>query len=229
MRMFGLKYAFVSTLDHDLHRMRRNAFSRYFSKASLQRLEPGIQSVLDLMLSRLENIRGTGKVINLLGLYTCLTGDIISQYAFAHPHGLLDDPDFSPHWYRIMMSITRNTHLLKQFGFLMPLVMATPEWLSKSTIPGMKMLIDLRKVRIIRVVLKQCKSAESCIGLPEPSNQSKERRCGRCVISSPISRHCSLSYCGVRLRVGSREQSSSSRTRCHMQEGRYTETCITCC
>ncbi|KAL8939846.1 MAG: hypothetical protein Q9216_003134 [Gyalolechia sp. 2 TL-2023] len=145
MKMFGLRYAFLVTQDHDLHRMRRNAFAHYLSKASLQRLEPGIQSVVDTMVSRLHEIKGTGKVINLLDLFACLTGDIIGQYAFASPYGLLEDPDFSPHWHQTMMGVSMNGHILKQFGVLMPLMQAMPEWLVKMTTPGMMTLINFQK------------------------------------------------------------------------------------
>ncbi|KAL8943014.1 MAG: hypothetical protein Q9211_001143 [Gyalolechia sp. 1 TL-2023] len=145
MKMFGLRYAFLATQDHDLHRMRRNAFARYLSKASLQRLEPGIQSVVDTMVSRLHEIKGSGKVVNLLDLFACLTGDVIGQYAFASPYGLLEDPDFSPHWHQTMMGVSMNGHLLKQFGFLMPVMQAMPEWLVKMVTPGMMTLINFQK------------------------------------------------------------------------------------
>lgn len=146
MKMFGIRHAFLVTLDHDLHRIRRSAFACYLSKASIQRLEPCIQSVIDRMVSRLQEIKGSGKVINLVDVFGCLTGDIIGQYAFASPYGFLEDPDFSPHWHRIMMAISINAHLLKHFGFLMPLMQLMPEWLVKMTTPGMMILIDLRKV-----------------------------------------------------------------------------------
>ncbi|KAL8720317.1 MAG: hypothetical protein Q9225_002804 [Loekoesia sp. 1 TL-2023] len=145
MRMFGVRYTFFATLDHDLHRMRRNAFAHYLSKASLQRLEPGIQSMVDFMVYRLNEIKGTGKVINLLDLFACLTGDVIGQYAFANPYGLLNNPDFSPHWHQMMMSVSMNGHLLKQFGFLMPLMKTMPEWLVKMTTPGTMMLINFQR------------------------------------------------------------------------------------
>ncbi|KAL8723899.1 MAG: hypothetical protein Q9181_007095 [Wetmoreana brouardii] len=145
MRMFGLRYAFLATQDHDLHRTRRNAFAHYLSKASLQRLEPGIQSVVDTLVSRLYELKGTGRVFNLLDMYACLTGDVIGQYAFAHSYDLLKDPDFSPHWHDIMMGVSMNGPLLKQFGFLLPMMQAMPEWLVKLTTPGMMILINFQK------------------------------------------------------------------------------------
>ncbi|KAL8676784.1 MAG: hypothetical protein Q9186_006732 [Xanthomendoza sp. 1 TL-2023] len=153
MKMFGLKHGFFVTLDHDLHRIRRNAFAHYLSVASLRKLEPGIQSVVDTMVRRLHEIKGTGKVINLLDLYGCLTGDVIGQYAFAQSYGFLEDPDFSPHWHRVLMDVSMNGHVLKQFGALMPIMQAMPEWLVKMTTPGMMTLLNFQKVASLLTVL----------------------------------------------------------------------------
>ncbi|KAL8708835.1 MAG: hypothetical protein Q9220_006291 [cf. Caloplaca sp. 1 TL-2023] len=146
MRMFGLERSFFVTQDHDLHRIRRGAFAHYLSKASLQRLEPGIQTVVDTMVSRLHEVKGTGRVINLLDLFGCLTGDIIGQYAFAHSYNFLADPDFSPYWHKMMMDVSMNGHVLKQFGILLPIMRSTPEWLVKMTSPGMMTLLEFQKV-----------------------------------------------------------------------------------
>ncbi|KAL8744897.1 MAG: hypothetical protein Q9184_007940, partial [Pyrenodesmia sp. 2 TL-2023] len=146
MRMFGVRYTFFATVDHDLHRLKRNNFAPYLSKASLQKLEPGIQSVIDHMVFKLREIQGTGKVFNLLDLFGCLTGDVIGQYAFASSYGLLDGPDFSPHWHKLMMDVSMNGHLLKQFGFLMPLMKAMPIWLVKLTSPGTMALIEFQRM-----------------------------------------------------------------------------------
>ncbi|KAL8882709.1 MAG: hypothetical protein Q9198_000342 [Flavoplaca austrocitrina] len=146
MRMFGVRYTFFATIDHDQHRIKRNNFAPYLSKASLQKMEPAIQSVVDHMVFKLREIQGTGKVINVLDLFGSLTGDVITQYAFAESYGLLDGPDFSPHWHQAMMDISMNGHLLKQFGFLMPLMKAMPIWLVKLTSPGTMTLIEIQRM-----------------------------------------------------------------------------------
>ncbi|KAL8916382.1 MAG: hypothetical protein Q9172_006324 [Xanthocarpia lactea] len=144
-KMFGLEHAFLVTRDHDLHRIRRNAFAHYLSKASLQRLEPGIQSVVDTMVRRLREMKGTGKVINCKDLFGCLTGDVIGQYAFAESYNFLEDPDFSPHWHQVLMDVSMNSHILKQFGFMLPMMKAMPEWMVKLTTPNMIPLMNFQK------------------------------------------------------------------------------------
>ena len=116
MTMFGLKTGVLATESHELHRIRRGVLAHFLSKATLLRLEPGIQSVLDKLLLRFESLKGSGRNVNLLDVYACLTGDVIGQYAFAKPYGFLDDPDFSPYWHNMIMGVSQNGHLVKQFS-----------------------------------------------------------------------------------------------------------------
>ena len=130
----------------ELHRIRRDVFAHYLSKATLLKLEPGIQSVLDRMVSRFEDLKGSGRKVNLFDVYASLTGDIIGQYAFAQRYGLLDEPDFSPYWHEVIMGVSKNSHILKQFGWMMPLMQAMPPWLVKIVQPQMMPLIEFQQV-----------------------------------------------------------------------------------
>ncbi|CAD6576468.1 MAG: hypothetical protein ASARMPREDX12_007896 [Alectoria sarmentosa] len=145
MKMLGLKTGALATESHELHRIRRGIFAHYLSKATLLRLEPGIQSVIDKLVSRLEGLKGSGRNVNLLDVYASLTGDIIGQYAFAQPYGFLDDPDFSPYWHKLIMGVSQNGHILKQFGWMMPLMKAMPTWLVKIIQPQMMTLIEFQQ------------------------------------------------------------------------------------
>lgn len=144
-KMFGIHSAFLVTESHELHRIRRNALAHYFSKQSLRDLEPGVQSQVDKLVSRLQGLKGTGTAVNLLDVYACLTGDIIGQYAFARPYGFLDDPDFSPYWHNIMIEVSQNGHILKQFGWMLPLMQSMPDWMVKKTNPQMMTLINFQR------------------------------------------------------------------------------------
>lgn len=77
--MFGVKTGFAVTQNHELHRMRRAPFAHYFSKSSLQKLEPGVQSIVDNLTSRLDGLKGTGKPVDLKILFSCMTADVIGR------------------------------------------------------------------------------------------------------------------------------------------------------
>lgn len=65
-RMFGLRSSFAVTESHDLHRIRRAALAHYFSKSSLQKLEPGVQAMVEKLVNRLQGWKGSGRNVNLV-------------------------------------------------------------------------------------------------------------------------------------------------------------------
>ncbi|KAI4114143.1 MAG: hypothetical protein LQ345_005028 [Seirophora villosa] len=169
MSMFNIRYGFFATIDHDLHRLKRNNFAPYLSKASLHRLEPRMQSVMDHMVRKLRELQGTGKVFNLLDLYASLTGEVIGQYAFDRSYGLLDGPDFSPHWHQVMMDVSMNGHLMKHFSFLIPMMQAMPIWLVKLIAPGTLTLINFQTMFRNQVIQAKAEIAQG--GADKPSGQ----------------------------------------------------------
>ena len=144
--MFGNGSSAFETASHELHRVRRAAFASFLSKASVQRLEPVVQSVVEKLVSRLEAVRGSGTTINALHLYSALTGDIINQYAFARSHNYLDQQEFAKESYIAWMHITANCHLLQHFGFMATVMRTMPDWLVQLMAPDLKVLNDLQKV-----------------------------------------------------------------------------------
>ena len=82
MQLFGFTEAAIPTVEHDVHRIRRGAMSRMFSKDSVRRLEPIMQQNLEKLFSRLEEYKETEKPLSLLPLFSAFTNDLIAEYAF---------------------------------------------------------------------------------------------------------------------------------------------------
>ncbi|KAL8859758.1 MAG: hypothetical protein Q9178_003873 [Gyalolechia marmorata] len=93
-KQFGPSTSVFATVGHELHRIRRAALAPFFSTQAVQRLEPCVQSVIDKLITRLHELQGTGKVVDILHVYCALTLDIISEYSFARAYGALDRDDF---------------------------------------------------------------------------------------------------------------------------------------
>ena len=106
------------TLEHDIHRMRREPWGPYFSKASVSRLQPKlIQNVVDKFCERLAEHQAAGKPVCMTYAYACVTADIISEYSFTKGYNLLDEgPDFDADNYNAWTGLSKMSHLLKQFG-----------------------------------------------------------------------------------------------------------------
>jgi cytochrome P450 len=121
--------------------------SPFFSKASVQRLEPAVQLVVNKLVSRLENLRGSGSKVNLVDVFAALTGDVIGQYAFAKSLGFMESPDFAFHWHKAFMDLSENGYLLEHFTWVEPLLRSMPLWLVRLMSPQAVPLIEMQKDR----------------------------------------------------------------------------------
>lgn len=72
--------------------------------------------------------------------------DIITEYCFAEPYGCLDGLHFMPQWPRGLIEASEASYLNKQFGWLLPLMKAMPEWTVAKVSPNIVALLNYRKV-----------------------------------------------------------------------------------
>ncbi|KAL9596343.1 MAG: hypothetical protein Q9219_005860 [cf. Caloplaca sp. 3 TL-2023] len=135
--MFGTPNSIIATVDHDVHRRRRNAYSNFFSKQSIRKYSPVIQSSIDKLCKRLEEHRLEAKKVNLMHAWTAFTGDVVTEYSFPASYGLLDQSDFAPEYYQLWISILSGSHLLKQFPWIFPLMSSFPMWFVERYLPDL--------------------------------------------------------------------------------------------
>ncbi|KAH7028240.1 putative cytochrome P450 [Macrophomina phaseolina] len=125
-KQFGTETAF-GTVDHDLHRLRRNGFNRFFSKASVTRLEP-------MLRQHLEQYGGTGRPVDLADAFGCLATDVISSYALGYSFNFLDADDFRPNLLQGLHGFAPLAPTVKQFPWLSKVLRSMPEsWALKTT------------------------------------------------------------------------------------------------
>jgi cytochrome P450 len=143
MRMFRQQdVSAFDTLDHDKHRQRREPWNPYFSKQSVSRLQPLlIQAVVNRLCMRLAECHAAGKPANMVHAFACVTTDVISEYSFPQGYNLLDKPDFDFAHYDAWMALSKVSHVLKQFGWLYPLLDSLPAWVTKYTNKDMYLVL----------------------------------------------------------------------------------------
>ena len=144
-RMFDLPDTSFCTVDHDLHRRRRNAYSSYFSKQSVQRLEPVILSSVDKLCSKLEEYRSTGKVVNMWHAFSALTVDIISGHCFPESNNQLDLPEFSKEFSAAMLGFSETMSWLMHLSWLSPVMRSLPNWMVKRLNPEIGIFLIYQK------------------------------------------------------------------------------------
>ncbi|KAL9612071.1 MAG: hypothetical protein Q9167_003331 [Letrouitia subvulpina] len=164
MRMFGqVDTSAFETLDHDLHRVRRAPWNPYFSKQSISRIQPLlIQTAVNRLCDRLADHQEAGKPVIMTNAYACLTTDIISEYAFPEGYDLLSRPEFDGEHYNAWISLSRVSHLMKQFGWLYPLLDSIPDWVTKYTSPDFYVVIRQKKYLLeqAKLIIEQREKAD---------------------------------------------------------------------
>ncbi|KAL8766874.1 MAG: hypothetical protein Q9209_006470 [Squamulea sp. 1 TL-2023] len=135
--MFGTPNSILSTIEHDVHRRRRNAYANYFSKQSIQRYSEVVQAAVDKLCSKCEESTQEHKKINLMHAYAAMAGDVVTEYCFPRSYGLLDQPNFAPDYYNLWVSILGNSHVLKQFSWIFPLMLSFPFWFVDRYLPDL--------------------------------------------------------------------------------------------
>lgn len=80
----------------------------FFSRQSIERIEPMVAEEIKLLDDRLTALKGTGTVVNLEHAYAAITGDIIGQICSEKHVSLVQGEDFSPQWYvvRVMWRVS---------------------------------------------------------------------------------------------------------------------------
>ena len=125
------------TIEHDLHKMRRNQLSPFFSKASIRTLEPLLVHKVDKLCTRLEESCDTNRVLSLTHAFVALTLDIISRVCFGYSYGCLEQKEFASKFYEDLVSSSRTVHLVRQFPWFFQLIARFPRLASNKMADGM--------------------------------------------------------------------------------------------
>ncbi|CAF9935909.1 MAG: hypothetical protein ALECFALPRED_006634 [Alectoria fallacina] len=133
--MFGSTGMTFGTVGHTLHRRRRGAFSNFFSKTSVRRLQPVIQSRIDILCKKLSEKMDTGEPVNMVHAYSALTQDVITEYCFSRSRNVLEMKDFSPWYYELVQKPSELSHMIKQFPYMLPVLNLLPDWWICATNP----------------------------------------------------------------------------------------------
>lgn len=124
---FGIPDSVFGTPGHDLHRLRRGALNRFFSKASVTQLEPIVHTAIEKLISQLRTHAGSGKPVALNDAFSCMTTDVVMEYAFAKSYDFLGSPSFQPNFHRAIIAGTDMGPWFKQFPWLIFLMNKLPE------------------------------------------------------------------------------------------------------
>ncbi|KAF7509483.1 hypothetical protein GJ744_008046 [Endocarpon pusillum] len=139
---FGMPQSTFNTVDAELHKLRRGVVAPFFSRRSILALETMLQEKVERVCIRLTEAQRSGQPIDLRLLFSCMTTDIITEYAFPNCFDLLSTPDLSPAWRNTFSQGLRNFHWFKHYPFLWRVLRSIPDKLLLRLSPEMKITQD---------------------------------------------------------------------------------------
>lgn len=95
---------------HELHRKRRAAHARFFSRGQVLKLEDEVYNYAKLAIEKM--LRWTGKeAFEVKGAFNCYTADVFSQYAFGEPMGFIEQEGWEPNFGTWTSSFLTTTYM----------------------------------------------------------------------------------------------------------------------
>ncbi|OCK75372.1 cytochrome P450 [Lepidopterella palustris CBS 459.81] len=136
-KFFGLNESLFSTMEHDIHRMRRAALLPFFSPTYVRKLQPIFQDRLDVLLRRMADFKDTDKAVNANCMFAAFSRDIMEMLAFGQCSHRLESPEFDPSERDASLSGAQSFHVMKRVPWLNDVMMALPESLARRISPAL--------------------------------------------------------------------------------------------
>ncbi|KAL9074546.1 MAG: hypothetical protein Q9157_004341 [Trypethelium eluteriae] len=130
--MFSIPSSIGSTVEHDVHRIRKAPLLSFFSKARVQQQAPNIIARLETMFDRLrKEYVGKAKPVNLCDLFSCFAADVITRYSFGKSYDFLGYPDFICPFSTAVAGFKKAGQISIQFPIVPRLLRTIPDqWVS---------------------------------------------------------------------------------------------------
>ncbi|KAK3174712.1 hypothetical protein OEA41_001958 [Lepraria neglecta] len=123
------------TIQHELHRKRREALNPFFSKKSVQSLGPMIARKAELLCDRLNDNLNSQIPVNLSEVYFAFANDVVSQYSFGHDNDLLRDPIRAASLRANLSELLLGVKINQHFPWIVETLELLPMALAKHIMP----------------------------------------------------------------------------------------------
>ncbi|RAL15168.1 cytochrome P450 [Aspergillus homomorphus CBS 101889] len=142
--IFASPSATIATIDHDLHRTRRNQLNGFFSKKAVTELMPVIQSKVVHLQTILHKAYASDQAVNLHEIFASLSADIITHYAYGSDCGFLDNPSESNLILKGAHEIIQACHVHRFFPQVLTVLQVVPPWILRRVRPNLSGIFDMQ-------------------------------------------------------------------------------------
>lgn len=101
-----------STVSHELHRLRRGAMSKYFSRQQMLKLEGEVLDFAQRFTDKILKCSG-GKPFDVKEAFSCFSSDVVSQYAFGESMGFVDQEGWEPNFTTWVKSFLQQAYMMR--------------------------------------------------------------------------------------------------------------------
>ncbi|UZP35118.1 hypothetical protein NXS19_002934 [Fusarium pseudograminearum] len=101
-----------STVNHEVHRMRKGALSKYFSRSQMLKLEGEVRDFSQMTVDKMLRYAG-GEPFDVKEAFNCFTADIISQYAFGESMGFIAQEGWEPNLATWVKSFFQSAYMMR--------------------------------------------------------------------------------------------------------------------
>ncbi|RDW92913.1 cytochrome P450 [Aspergillus mulundensis] len=129
-------HSVISTIDHNHHRKRKSYLKAFFSRRSLETLGPFIQESVELLCEKFRHAHAHKQTLRLDSLYSDLTADIITYYAFGSSYGYLRGDGAANDILSGVNELTMAFHVNRFFPVFRRILSCIPVWLLQRLRPS---------------------------------------------------------------------------------------------
>ncbi|KAI0181144.1 cytochrome P450 [Hypoxylon sp. FL1284] len=101
-----------ATVSHELHRMRKGAIAKFFSRQQMLKLEGEVHDSTQRTIDKMLRCANEGP-FDVKEAFNCFTADIISQYAFGEPMGFIDQDGWEPNFATWVKSFCESAYTVR--------------------------------------------------------------------------------------------------------------------
>ncbi|KAL2043215.1 hypothetical protein N7G274_004275 [Stereocaulon virgatum] len=131
-----------STVGHDQHKARRATLNRFFSMASVRRLQPIIDERAHALVQRFRAFKDVkAGAIKIDYTFAAFTNDVVMEYAFGRFDHRVDQEDFGPDYHDAVLEAGKLGSLFKQMIWIFHLMQNLPERLAVLISPSLDLIL----------------------------------------------------------------------------------------
>lgn len=141
----GVGDAIGALIDRKQHHIRRALLSPCLRPSSVLDYSPSLYGLVMKCADSMASQARRRKSINLLRYARSLTVDVIGDFTFGRPMGLINDEDAMPELITDLQGFSSQFHMWKHFPLYRRLLTAIPETITRKWMPG---FVQLREVGV---------------------------------------------------------------------------------